>query len=84
MKKAIGTFDTCLSELDIRRRRLTVLSCMPPGGKTHEMRLSFTGTPDFLNPTCAAACALANRLTNCASRLGLALIRCSRFNVVRV
>ena len=72
MKKAIGTLDICLSELDIRRRRLTVLSCMPPGGKTHEMRPSFTGTPDFLNPACAAACALANRLTNCASRLGFA------------
>ena len=48
MKKAIGTFDRCLSELDIKRRRLTVLSWMPPGGKTHEMRPSFTGTPDFL------------------------------------
>jgi hypothetical protein len=55
MKKAIGTFDICLSELDIRRRRLTLLSCMPPGGKTHEMRPSFTGTPDFFNPACAEA-----------------------------
>jgi hypothetical protein len=54
MKKAIGTLEICISELDIRRGRLTVLSCMPAGGKTHEMRPSFTGTPDFLNPACAA------------------------------
>ena len=47
MKKAIGTFDRCLSELDIKSRRLTVLSWMPPGGKTQEMRPSFTETPDF-------------------------------------
>lgn len=47
MKKAIGTLDKCLSELDIKRRRLTVLSWIPPGGKTHEMRPSFTETPDF-------------------------------------
>jgi hypothetical protein len=49
MKKAIGRFDRCRSELDIKSRRLTVLSCMPPGGSTHEMRPSFTGTPYFLN-----------------------------------
>jgi hypothetical protein len=33
IKKAIGTLDMCLSELDIKRSRLTVLSWMPPGGK---------------------------------------------------
>jgi hypothetical protein len=47
MKKAIGTLDRCLSELDIRRRRLTVLSWIPPGGKTHEMRAVCRETPDF-------------------------------------
>lgn len=47
MKKAIGTLDRCLSELDIKRRRFTVLSWMPPGGKTHDMRPVFVGTLDF-------------------------------------
>src|ERR1700722_11488922 len=78
MKKAIGTLAECLSELDIKRRRLTVLSCMPPGGKTQEMRPSFIGAPDFFNLACAEACVLSNRLTNCSSRLGLAP-RSSRF-----
>jgi hypothetical protein len=32
MKEAIGTPDRCLSELDIKSRRLTVLSWMPSGG----------------------------------------------------
>ena len=67
MKKAIGTLDRCLSELDIKSRRLTVLSWMPPGGKMQEMRPSFTGRSDFLNLRWAAACTLANRPTNCAS-----------------
>ena len=56
MKNAIGTLEKCLSELDIKRRRLIVLSWMPSGGKTQEMRPSFTDTPDFLNAACAATC----------------------------
>ena len=72
MKNAIGRFDRCLSELDIKRRRLTVLSWMPPGGKTQEIRPSFTGTPDFCRLAWATACVLANRPTSCASRLGFA------------
>jgi hypothetical protein len=56
MKKAIGTPDRCLSELDIKSRRLTVLSWMPPGGKTQEMRPPFAGTPDDFGSPWAAAC----------------------------
>jgi hypothetical protein len=59
MKNAIGRFDRCLSELDIKRRRLTVLSWMPPGGKTQEIRPCFTGTLDFCRSAWAAACVLA-------------------------
>jgi len=44
MKKAMGTLGRCFSELDIKRWRLTVLSWMPPAGKAHEMRASFTRT----------------------------------------
>ena len=55
-----------------------MLSWMPPGGKTQEMRPSFTSMPYFLKAPWAAACALANRLTNWASRLGFAP-RSSRF-----
>jgi hypothetical protein len=43
------------------------------GGKTQEIRPSFTGTPDFWRSPWAAACVLANRPTSCASRLGFAL-----------
>jgi hypothetical protein len=39
MKNAIGTLGRCLSELDISRRRLTVLSWMPSGGKRKKFEL---------------------------------------------
>ena len=48
MKNAISTLGRCLSELDIRRRRLTVLSWMPSGGKTQEIRASLAGIRAFL------------------------------------
>ena len=47
MKNAIGTLGRCFSELDISRRRLTVLSWMPLDGKTQEIRASFAGTRAF-------------------------------------
>jgi hypothetical protein len=40
MKNAIGTLGRCFSELDIKRRRLTMLSCMPRDGKTQRLSLS--------------------------------------------
>src|SRR3954452_25113436 len=69
MKNAIGTFDRCRSELDIRSKRLMVLSWIPPGGRTQEMLPSLTGTPDFLSSPWTAACVLASRPISCASRL---------------
>src|SRR5262245_34070402 len=47
MKNAIGTLGRCLSELDISRRRLTLLSWMPLDGKTQEIRASFIATRAF-------------------------------------
>jgi hypothetical protein len=47
MKNAIGTLGRCLSELDISRRRLTLLSWMPLDGKTQEIRASPAGIRAF-------------------------------------
>jgi hypothetical protein len=48
IKNAIGTLGKCLSEFDIRRRRLTVLSWIPARGKTQESRASLESMRAFL------------------------------------
>jgi len=47
MKNAIGTLGRCVSELDISRRRLTVLSKMPPAGNKQEILALFSRMPAF-------------------------------------